>query len=308
MKKTVKNLGASLRARLLDHSRLSKQDFQFVLDRWAAERFLLRLGLSTQRERFVLKGATLFLIWCGSLPRRTRDVDLLGYGSPEIEDVTAAMKEVCSIKAEDGIVFDADAITAEPIREEAEYHGIRVWIPATLDGARTQLQIDIGFGDAVDPAVEEREVPVIIPLDAPRLSTYPPEVVIAEKFQAMVHLGIANSRMKDFFDIWFLSQEQSFQMIRLARALRATFVRRKTELPVQLPTALTDTFLRDPGKAVLWREFLKRIDLPRSPATLDEVGKTITVFVMPAVESARTQEPSESIWSPGGPWNRVEKT
>jgi Nucleotidyl transferase AbiEii toxin, Type IV TA system len=228
---------------------------------------------------------------------------LLGYGSRKIEDVVAAMKEVCSIKANDGIVFNADAITAEPIREDAEYDGIRVRLPAALDKARTQLQIDIGFGDAVDPAVEELEVPVILPPDAPKLNAYPPEVVIAEKFQAMVQLGIANSRMKDFFDIWFLSQEQSFQMSRLSRALRATFQRRKTELPIQSPTALTDAFLSDPGKSALWNDFRNRMNM-LSLGELSDLGNDITTFLMPASQQARASKVEEAVWPPKGPWNR----
>jgi predicted nucleotidyltransferase component of viral defense system len=202
---------------LLERARSRKEDFEFVLGRWVAERFLYRLGQSSQRERFVLKGATLFLIWQGKLPRPTRDVDLLGYGSAEIEKVIGAIREICSVKADDGIIFDLDKIAGEEIREEAEYDGVRVRVPASLDGAKAQLQIDIGFGDAVDPAPEETAVPVMLEMESPRLKAYPPEVVIAEKLQAMVHLGIANSRMKDFFDIWILSREQTFLMSRLRR-------------------------------------------------------------------------------------------
>src|SRR5579872_195034 len=188
MTKPVKNVAASLRAKLLEHTRQTKQDFQFVLDRWVGERFLFRLGQSKRREQFVLKGATLFLIWRGQLPRPTRDVDLLGYGSPQVEDVVALMKEICLLEVNDGIVFQSNAIQGEPIREDAEYHGVRAWVPASLDGARSKLQIDIGFGDAVSPEAEERVLPAILDLEAPRLKAYPPEVAIAEKLQAMVDL------------------------------------------------------------------------------------------------------------------------
>jgi hypothetical protein len=183
-----------------------------------------------------------------------------------------------------------------------------VKIPAFLDKAKTTLQIDIGFGDVVDPAAEDRELPVILPLDAPRLRTYPPEVVIAEKFQAMVNLDLANSRMKDFYDIWLLSQEQSFQMTRLATALRATFERRKTELPVKLPVALTGAFLQDKQKAMLWRDFLHRAGLPSLLGELSAIGESVGLFLMPAVASARAanSDHQASLWPPKGPWKYTE--
>jgi nucleotidyltransferase AbiEii toxin of type IV toxin-antitoxin system len=213
-----------------------------------AERFLYRLCKSDQREVFVLKGATLFLIWPGKLPRPTRDIDFLGYGSAQIGAVIESIRVVCSIEADDGILFDLAHISGEEIWEEAEYDGARVRVPASIDGARAQLQIDIGFGDAVDPAPVETKFPVMLKMESPRLRAYPPEVVIAEKLQAMVHLVIANSRMKDFFDIWILCHEQGFQMSRLRRAIAATFARRKTELPADRP-ALTDAYLKDKTKS-----------------------------------------------------------
>jgi hypothetical protein len=302
MKKKVKNIAASMRAKLLDLSRTGKKEFQFVLDRWAAERFLLRLGVSAHRERFVLKGATLFLIWRGDLPRRTRDVDLLGYGSPDINDVIESMKLVCSVESNDGIFFKVEEITAIAIREDAEYDGVRVRIPAVLDKARTVLQVDIGFGDVVSPAVEDREMPVMLPLDAPKLRVYPAETVIAEKLQAMVHLDVANSRMKDFYDVWLLSQEQTFQMHRVAGALKATFARRKTKLPSARPMALTEIFVRDPQKLALWSEFLNRAGLPASLGELSDICESIAVFVMPVIEAVHSGERASLVWPPKGPW------
>lgn len=299
MKKAVSNRGASIRAKLLEHARKTKQEFQFVLDRWAAERFLFRLGRSKLRKNFILKGATLFLIWRGDLPRRTRDIDLLGYGSSNVDDVARAMREICLIEADDGIVFHADDIAVIEIRADAEYDGVRVKVPATLDKAKTTLQVDIGFGDVVMPAVEDRHIPTILPLEAPSLRTYPAETVIAEKFQAMVQLDIANSRMKDFYDIWLLSQEQQFEMDRLADALKATFQRRRTELPSALPTALSEKFLED--KAKLWREFLSRVGLSPSVGDLSNIAEAISGFLMPVVEHIHTDTPS-LWWSPGGPW------
>ena len=233
--KGVKNVAASMRARLYELSKQRKEDFQFVLTRWVAERFLYRLSVSRQHDQFVLKGATLFLIWKGELPRPTRDVDFLAYGPADIESVVKTIREICSLRADDGIDFDLDEIRARAIREPAEYDGVRVFVNAVLDKAKVTVQIDIGYGDVVDPSPVETKLPVMLDLPAPSLRTYPPEVVIAEKLQAMIHLGIANSRMKDFFDIWMLSREQTFLMSRLRRAIVATFQRRKTDLGFQRP-------------------------------------------------------------------------
>jgi len=304
-KKPVKNVATSMRARLLERARERQEDFQFTLGRWVTERFLYRLGKSDQREVFVLKGATLFLIWQGKLPRPTRDIDFLGYGSAQIGAVIESIRAVCSIEADDGILFDLAHISGEEIREEAEYDGVRVRVPASLDGARAQIQIDIAFGDAVDPAPVETKFPVMLEMESPRLRAYPPEVVIAEKLQAMVHLGIANSRMKDFFDIWILCHEQGFQMSRLRRAIAATFARRKTELPADRPTALTDAYLKDKTKSGQWTAFLNRMQLPKDLARLDDVGESIAGFLMPVIESARAGDDDEREWSAKGPWKKV---
>jgi len=304
MKKRAANAAASIRAKLLNVSRTAKQEFQFVLDRWAAERFLYRLGRSPLRESFVLKGATLFLIWRGALPRRTRDIDLLAYGSSDPRRILESARSICAVHADDGILFDIDNITVAEIRENSEYDGLRLRVPASLDKAKTVLQIDIGFGDVVSPGAENRELPAMLGLDAPNLRIYPPETVIAEKFQAMVQLDMPNSRMKDFFDIWLLSREQPFQIDRLAGALKATFARRKTELPWRRPVALTGRFLRDELKVAQWREFLVRVDLPLSVGELADVGESIAKFLMPVVESIHAEETLDLYWPAKGPWRR----
>ena len=302
MKQPLKNVAASMRAKLLDRARERKEDFQFILGRWVAERFLYRLGKSDQREAFVLKGATLFLIWQGKLPRPTRDIDLLGYGSFQVKNVVESIREICSVETGDGILFDLAGVKGEEIREDADYGGVRVLVPASLDGAKSQLQIDIGFGDAVDPAPEETILPVMLEMESPRIKAYPPEAVIAEKLQAMVHLGVANSRMKDLFDIWLLSRDQAFLMSRLRRAIAATFDRRKTPLPSERPTALTGAFLKDKGKTDQWKAFLSRMGLPKETGELADVGEAIVRFLMPVIESARAGDAAEKKWTPGGPW------
>ena len=175
---------------------------------------------------------------------------------------------------------------------------MRVFVPASLDDARITLQIDIGFGDVVDPAPVESELPAMLDLPAPKLRTYPAEVVIAEKFQAMVQLGIANSRMKDFFDIWTLSREQVFSMTRLRRAILATFEHRKTSLPEELPTALTNGFLQDVEKIKMWKAFLKRIQLPDDHVELERVGQAIVDFLWPVITHQSGPSEAETTWKP----------
>lgn len=301
----VRNIATSHRAKLLALAQRRGDDFQFLLGRWIIERFLYRLSLSTHKKDFVLKGAMLFLAWDGKLYRPTRDLDLLGFGSAEIDKVTGRVREICAVSADDGIVFDLTGIEAERIKEDAEYEGVRVRVPASLDGARVMMQIDVGFGDKVDPAPAELSFPVLLPLDAPVVRAYPPEAVIAEKFQAMVVLGIANSRMKDFFDIWTFASTQRFDISRLANSLRGTFEQRRTPLPELPPLALTDEFLLDRAKQTQWNAFCKRLGLRDTPS-LDVIGPLLVGFLMPAVEQARSRMTDAMAWEPPGPWRKVE--
>lgn len=191
MTKPLRNIAASHRAKLLALSKDRHEDFQFLLGRWMIERFLSRLTQSPHKNDFILKGAMLFLAWGSKLYRPTRDLDLLGFGDASVAAVANRIREICSSPANDGIIFDIATLHAERIKEDAIYEGVRVLVPASLDGARVTMQIDIGFGDAVEPAPEDHPFPTLLPLDPPIIRTYPPEAVIAEKFHAMVDLGIA---------------------------------------------------------------------------------------------------------------------
>jgi Nucleotidyl transferase AbiEii toxin, Type IV TA system len=304
--KNMRNIAASHRAKLLALAQRSGDDFQFLLGRWIIERFLYRLSRSMHKQDFVLKGAMLFLAWDGKLYRPTRDLDLLGFGSAEVDDVTERVREICAVPGDDGIIFDLTGIEAERIKEDAEYEGVRVRVPASLDGARVTMQIDVGFGDKVDPAPSELTFPVLLPLDAPVVRAYPPEAVIAEKLQAMVALGIANSRMKDFFDIWTFASTHRFDIVRLANSIHSTFERRRTPLPEVPPLALTDEFLLDRAKQTQWNAFSKRLGLRDTPS-LDVTGPLLVRFLMPAVEQARSRKPGAMTWEPPGPWRKVEQ-
>ncbi len=301
-KRAPRNVAASNRARLLALARERKEDFQFLLGRWMVERFLYRLGVSSLRDRFILKGAMLLTAWSGKLYRPTRDIDLLGCGSPAIEDVIDAVRQFCAVDTGDGLRFDVDAIEGFRIKEDAEYEGVRLKVPASLDGARVQLQMDIGFGDAVEPAPDDIRFPVLLPMEHPAIRAYPPEVVIAEKCHAMVLLGIANSRMKDFYDIWVMARTMTFRLDRLATALASTFERRRTDLPLDAPFALTAAFLDDAAKRIQWRAFATKGDLGETVPSLAQVGEAIRTFLLPAIEAARSSPFPEAVWNRPGPW------
>lgn len=296
------NVAASVRQRLLDQARAKRVDFNLLLTRYGLERFLYRLGQSEYRERFVLKGAMLFPLWGVVSYRSTRDVDLLGYGESEIEALITVFRTICKTEVvDDGITFDPASVQAEDIRDQMEYGGTRLKLNANLAGARIHLQVDIGFGDIITPSADSAEYPVLLDHPAPSLRVYPRETVIAEKFQAIVHLGIANSRMKDFHDLWVLGSQFDFDGMTLATALARTFDRRNTQLPVELPLALTPEFFADVQKVRQWKAFLNRAGLTVE-VELAEIATFIAGFVMPLFKTTRVGGNYNGRWLAGGPW------
>jgi len=304
----LKNVAASVRARLLDRSRVTREDFQFLLQRYAAERFLYRLGESAHRDRYILKGAMLFALWGGSIYRPTRDLDFTGYGSSETADVLATLREVCTVPVDDdGIVFDAGTLTAEPIRDDAEYNGLRIRFQATLGGALIPMQIDIGFGNAIEPPAIEAEYPTLFEAPAPRIRAYPHEAVVAEKFHAMVALGERNSRYKDFYDLHVLARQFPFEGERLARAVAATFERRRTPIDAALPVALAPRFYADRGRAAQWRAYLTRNRLPGATADFAAAGELLQTFLGPIWSALGAGRSFSDAWPPAGPWRPASK-
>jgi predicted nucleotidyltransferase component of viral defense system len=285
MRKPIQNMGASIRARLLNLAKERNQPFDLLLTRYVLERFLYRLGSTEHRERFVLKGAMLITTWLDDPHRPTRDLDLLGFGDPDPEALLGVFREVCSVAAADAVTFDVAGLAIDRIRDEAEYGGLRIKTVATVDGAKVRVVVDVGFGDAIEPSLVETDLPVLLDLPAPRLRTYPRETVIAEKFQAMVMLGRANSRMKDFYDIWILARSFEFKGDALARAIAATFARRKTDIPTDRPDALTRAFADDVQKQRQWAAFVE--DVAFEPGTLAEVVDSLAEFLMSHVAEAR---------------------
>lgn len=250
-RESPKNVGESVRARLLQRSRDGRMDFQVLLTRYALERLLYRLSQSAYRHRFVLKGAMLFAVWVAAPFRPTRDLDLLGYGENSPEAIREAFRAICEqAVADDGVAFDVDGIEATPIREDLEYGGVRVRTCATIAAARIPIQVDVGFGDAITPGAVEIDYPTLLDAPAPHLHAYPIETVVAEKLHALVTRGITNSRLKDFYDLWLISESFELERTPLAAAIRQTFARRNTELPQEEANRIHRILRRDLARAM----------------------------------------------------------
>lgn len=295
MSREVHNIGASVRARLLARARTEKTDYQILLTRYALERLLYRLSVSDHRDRFILKGAMLFVTWLHDPFRPTRDLDLLGYGANDTESLTATFKAICAAQVpDDGVTFDIEGLTAAPIREELEYGGVRVQTYAVIDGARIPIQIDIGFGDIITPGPVEIAYPVLLDSPAPHLRVYPMATVVAEKFDAIVVLGIANSRLKDYYDLWLISHTFEFDGTELSAAVQRTFERRETPMLADVPTGLTRLYAEQWN--MRWKAFLGREHMNAAPADLNQILEDLRRFLVPLMA------PLGSHWSAGGPW------
>ncbi|MBO0755300.1 MAG: nucleotidyl transferase AbiEii/AbiGii toxin family protein [Bradyrhizobiaceae bacterium] len=284
-KPPIKNMGASVRSRLLNLAKARRQPFDLLLTHYVLERLLYRLGQTAHRDRFILKGAMLLTKWFEEPLRPTRDIDFLGFVKNDETEMVGVFKEVCAVSYNDGVVFDAESVSVARIREELEYGGLRITAKATLDGARVPVVIDVAFGDSVEPGLQEIDVPVLLDFPSIRLRAYALETVVAEKFQAMVVMGRANSRMKDFYDVWRLSNLVEFKDDKLPRAIAATFARRKTEIPSEPPVALTAAFTDDPLKVQQWDSF--KADLDYQPGALADVVKDLAAFLMTRATDAR---------------------
>ena len=301
---TLTNVAASVRQKLLNRSREQKEDFQLVLTRYALERLLYRLSQSKHVDAFVLKGAFMFLIWTDAPYRPTRDVDLLGFGDSSAEQLIAVFKTICEANENDGLIFETASLSAEEIREQQEYNGIRLTLMARLEQAEIPLQIDVGFGDVVIPTPKHVDFPTILDMPPPYLRVYSKESVISEKYEAMVRLGIANSRMKDFYDIWVLSKAFDFEGLVLAKAIEATFSTRKTALPENIPVAFSGDFSGSPAKQAQWKAFTSRSRLKIRTDTLESIIANIYSFLTPPTEALLKKESFTLNWSAGKGWTK----
>lgn len=296
-----RNIAASVRARLLDRARTDRRDFNLVLTRYGLERLLYRLSVSAHAGQFMLKGALLFDLWFDTPHRPTRDADLLGFGSSDAPRLEEVFREICAMELDDGIRFRPDTVRAGEIRKEASYSGIRVTLVGSLDGALCPLRVDVGFGDAVTPEPEDIDYPVLLPeMPSPKLRAYPKYTVIAEKLEALVSLGIANSRMKDYYDLWTLSRHSDLDGELVCRAIHATFERRGTPLPEGVPFGLSEEFVLDTQKQAQWRAFIRRNAL--AVVALREVVECLHRFLYPPLVSLRQGGRFSQAWHSGDGW------
>jgi predicted nucleotidyltransferase component of viral defense system len=297
-----KNIAASVRQRLLNKARETGRPFNELLQYFAMERFLYRLSKSPYADNFVLKGALMLTVWKAPLSRPTIDIDLLGRIDNSIETIVEVTKEICRQEVEpDGIAFDVASIEAERIAEDADYEGIRVRFRGSLGTAQIVMQLDIGFGDILVPSPEPTNYPTILDLPAPQLSGYTKESTIAEKFEAMVKLGILNSRMKDFFDIWLMLRQFDFDGATLSTAITKTFSTRGTNIQPE-PITLTSTFAKDTEKAGQWRGFIRKNRLTDVPQNFPEVITPIASFLGPIAKTLAGGHSFRGTWKAPGPW------
>jgi len=293
-------MAASARQRLLNRARNDKRPFNELLQYYAMERFLYRLSRSNHANHFILKGALMLRVWRAPEFRPTMDIDMLGRTSNEEIAIVAQIRDILATPfPDDGLLFDSGSIETEPITEDADYPGLRIRFRATLDTARITMQVDIGFGDVVYPGPEEADLPVMLDLPAPRMLCYSKESAIAEKFEAMVSLGLLNSRMKDFYDIWLLSRQFDFEAANLTEAVRRTFDQRGTAMPNDIE-AFTNAFAKT--KQTQWQAFHKRLGQDHLPASFEEVVDALRAFLTPISQHLSYGESMPARWIASGPW------
>jgi len=303
MKKDIKNIKDSVRARLNNKSKETGISFLEILRNYAMERFLYRLSLTDFSDEFILKGALLFTAWKIEERRTTLDIDLLAHHSNEIEEIEKVVKDICAVNATpDGLRFDQASVSGTRIKEDADYQGVRVKFLGFLGKSRIPMQVDFGFGDTTYPAPKRINYPVILDFPTPRLKGYAPETVVSEKFEAMVQLGSLNSRMKDFYDLWLMMRRFDFEGKRLTMALKKTFAHRKITLPERKPLFVEEIYDETSDRQMLWKAFLTKRRIQHAPEKLGEVAKIIEKFLIKPLEAINKGQNFKSEWKAPGPW------
>jgi len=306
-KRSITNVAASVRQRLLNLARERREDFGLILSQYAIERLLYRLGRSPHAEQFVVKGAQLFSLWFDTPHRATRDLDLLCEGPAAVPRVEALFRALCEQRpdAPDGIDFVTESVRAEATRGQGAFEGVRMRIEYHLASARGRVQVDVGFGDAVAPPPEAVDFPSLLDLPAPRVRAYARETVVAEKLEAMVILGMRNSRMKDFYDLWMLARQSAFDGLTLCQAIQATFGRRRTPLPTSVPSALSPEFYEDRIKQTQWAAFLRKGRLRDAERDLAIVVTELREFLLPPMRTIGSGQPFPMVWSYAHGWQHA---
>ncbi len=305
-RRIIKNPAASIRARLLNHARHHGDDYQRVLTRYAIERLLFRLSRTEVAERYVLKGAMLFVTWPEHVFRPTGDLDLLGPGDPDPAAISEVFRVVCQVEApEDGIVFEPASLKAVPMREIDKYPGVRLSLNGELARAIIRVQVDIGFGDHVYPRPEHHIFPSLLPdMPAAKILMYPRETVLAEKFEAMIRFGKANGRIRDFYDLWVMIRTFRFDLSHVVEAVSGTLRRRETMFPTETPVGLDEAFARIADDRGLWSGFLRRNPPTLQPPSFPELQQELRHFFGPVIAALARPESARLRWDPhSGAWS-----
>jgi hypothetical protein len=303
--RSLKDPGASIRQRLLNHAKAYGDDYQRILTRYAIERLLFRLSQTEARDSYILKGAMLFVTWPEHAFRPTGDLDLLGHGDPEPAAIVELFSRICQVDVpEDGIVFDPATLQVETVREAEKYQGFKLSLRGRLGMAVIRVQVDIGFGDRVYPAPSRKTFPCLLPgLPPADVLMYPPETVVAEKFEAMVRFAEENTRIKDFLDIWVTARTFPFDLATLVEAVGGTLRRRETAMPMETPVALTPQFAQMADKQALWTGFLRRNPPTLPPPPFDDLLLELRRFFDPVLSSLALPEAAKGRWNPDrGAW------
>ena len=303
MKKDIKNVQASIRARLQNKAKETNRPFSEVLQYYGMERFLYRFSRSQYADKFILKGALMFTVWRVPERRTTLDIDFLARFDNQIASIEKVIKAICKIPVvSDGLAFDPETIKGQRIKEDADYEGVRVKFRGFLERSRIPMQVDVGFGDAIYPKPKVIDYPVILDLPKPHLKGYPAESVVSEKFEAMVKLGLLNSRMKDFYDIWLMMRQFDFSGLNLVEALKRTFEHRKTDLPEDQPLFAEEIYDEKSDRQTLWKAFLKKGDIKHAPEKLQATAREIEEFLTKPLDAINKEQGFNLEWKAPGPW------
>ena len=303
MKKNIRDIQASIRARLQNKAKETGRPFSEVLQYYAMERFLYRFSRSEYADKFILKGALMFTVWRIPERRTTLDIDFLAQFKNQVRTIERAIKDVCEISVTpDGLVFSSAAVKGKRIKENADYEGVRVKFLGLLGRARIPMQIDVAFGDVIYPKPNIIDYPVILDLPKPHLKGYPTESIISEKFEAIVKLGALNSRMKDFYDLLLMSRQFEFDGTKLNEALKRTFSHRKAPLPAHKPLFAEEIYDESSDRQTLWKAFLKKEAIKHVPERLRDAAREIERFLIMPLEAISNGRKFNKTWKTTGPW------
>jgi predicted nucleotidyltransferase component of viral defense system len=303
MKKDIKNIQASIRARLQNKARETSRPFSEILQYYGMERFLYRVSRSKHADRFILKGALMFTVWQLPERRTTLDIDFAAYYDNRIEAVEKMIKDICRISmSQDGLIFDPQTVKGSRIKEEADYEGVRIKFTGFLERSRIPMQIDVAFGDIIYPKSRVIDYPVILDFPKPHLKGYPIESVISEKFETMIKLGLLNSRMKDFYDIWLMMRRFDFDGLKLSEALKRTFTHRKTILPKDRPLFSEEIYDDKSDRQMLWKAFLRKGNIKHAPEKLSITAREIEDFLVKPLDAIKKKQKFTKTWKTSGPW------